>query len=417
MVYPRSQGVAQGLVLFFFLFILLQCTKFFSCLLISKGTFNTIIKIESLCLILYLFLNREYIKNICKNAISGNYVLLFCLSTVISTIPCYFNHGQSFIESFKVILSFQFLLYYFIFFKFGVSEKKVLKLFILLSLIKFSISFIQQFTYPNYWFGSWEEGDFYLNSNHGYEVEKRSGIYRFQIIPLYLLYFVGTYMAFDVMIKKNMRNLMFFGIILLGIYLEQFRFNMVCFFICWVWLNLKIYKKKISYPQIILFLFVLLLLYLNFNTLFGELVEHTKNEMTDQNIRVLSSTFYLLEYWKGPFTLFMGNGIPGGSSYGREIEYYQETFCFYRVDAGIIGTINTFGLVMLLFIFLYVYKLFKYWKYIDLPLKTFLVWLILMSPLYFLVNYSSDVNLFLAALLYLIDRSIIRNMRLISINK
>ena len=395
----------------FFVFLFLQTISFFSYLSIPKGFFDSLIKIEVLFVLFYVWRNWESIKDICSESLSGKYIILFCACCVVSIIPCYLYRGQSPVESLKVISPFLLLLFYFIFYLNNISEEQVIKWFVLVALIKFFILFSQQFTYPDYWFNSYKEGEI---SNYGvpYKVEVRSDIYRYLLGMLYIFYFAGLYYAYRYLSSnKKIIYLILFLLIVGGIYMEQFRYNMACFLLCWIWLIFNSRKIKISVFHILVLLVVLYTLYSNFDLLFGELKDRTDNDLDDDYVRFLAYSFYLREYWKGPMTILFGNGYPGNSSYGNELKYYQEDFSMFRVDIGIIGTMNTYGVVLVLVFLFYVYKIFKNWRYISPAYQSFLLWLFLMLPLYFTIHYSPDVTLFMAGFFYLIDKSVERNKK------
>ena len=242
----NKQKKGRRLIIIIYLFLFLQCTNFFCWLVIPNGFFAIPIKLESIALLLFLLVNLVFIKKTIKTSVSGKYIVLFCLCTIISAIPCYVCHGQSLADSFKAILPFQFLLFYFVFYKYNISEKQITTILIIIALCKFSILFFQQFTYPVFWFSAYREGDI---NNYGaeYVIEIRSGIYRYLIGMIYILYFPGLYFTSKYLdCKKRFNYLILFLLILMGIYLEQFRFNMLCFLLCWLWLNLKGRQMKVS---------------------------------------------------------------------------------------------------------------------------------------------------------------------------
>lgn len=402
----NQQETGSRWVLPFFVFLFLQTINFFSFLAIPSGTFGTLIKIEALIVCFYVWLNKRYVMEICSESLSGKFILLFCACSFVSIIPCYLYHGQSITESIKVILPFQLLLFYFIFYINDISEEKIVKCFIAFALIKFSILFFQQFTYPDYWFNAYKEGDI---SNYGvaYKVAIRSGLYRYLLGMIFLFYFVGLILTYRYLNSDNkIKHVILFALILGGIYLEQFRYNMFCFLLCWIWLNFNGKKIRISVFHIAIVFLLLYILYSNFDLLFGDLKDKTQEDLSDDYVRVLAYTFYLLDYWKGPMTILMGNGYPGTSSYGQEIAYYQEEFTMFRADIGIVGALNTFGVLLIMIFIFYVVRICRNWKYIPSQYQAFLLWLLLMLPLYFTIHYSADISLFMAAFMYLVDKSV-----------
>jgi hypothetical protein len=86
-------------------------------------------------------------------------------------------------------------------------------------------------------------------------------------------------------------------------------------------------------------------------TLFGEYIEMTASQVenSDTDIRILAGNFFLNEYWPSWVTKIIGNGRPSAdSSYGQELNAFKEYFHFYRVDVGIIGSYNEFGILFVI---------------------------------------------------------------------
>lgn len=407
----KKHRLGKG-VMIIYIILFLQYNYLFFLLSIPRGS-RLMVIVEVILLILYLMVNSNVVKRIYNMTLSGRYVLYFCICSFLSVISCYIYRGQPIFDSLKGILPFQILLFYFVLFKNEVSEKQLIRFFLVIALCKFAILLFQQFTYPTFWFNAYKEGDI---SNYGvsYRVEIRSGIYRFLLGMIYILYFAGFYLTYFYLTRNNkVKYILLFGCVVIGIYFEQFRYNMFLFLLCWLWLNYRSRKSKITLIQILGVLIPLYALYANFDILFGALVERTDTEVTDKYMRFIGAYFYLFEYWKGPLTVLFGNGYPvENSGYWKEIIYFEQNNNNFRVDIGLIGTVNIYGFLFFLIFMLYIYKLCKNWKYIDMPMKAYLLWLAGMLPLFMPIHYSVDTNFFMAGLFYLIDKSVLRNKKL-----
>jgi hypothetical protein len=87
------------------------------------------------------------------------------------------------------------------------------------------------------------------------------------------------------------------------------------------------------------------MLYIYRDVLFGELINMTVDQMNDAYIRVLEFKFYMFEFWPHWITYLLGNGKEHAySSYGYTMEGIHEVLKLYRVDIGIFGSFNTFGI-------------------------------------------------------------------------
>ena len=153
---------------------------------------------------------------------------------------------------------------------------------------------------------------------------------------------------------------------------------------------------------------------MNFDSLFGELVDKTSNEMTKDNIRFIAYNYFLYEYWGGPLSILFGNGIPGSSQYGKEIIYLSNELHLYRTDVGIVGFLNQYGIVSVFFFFwFYVCFVRKNWKYMDAYIKMFLLSMLFNLPL--VVFFVNNLNwyTYMAFMMYLTDMSIKKNKQLI----
>ena len=411
MIVTKNRKLRSGKgAMIIYVILFLQCNSLFFLLSIPRGS-RLLVIIEVLLMAFYLIVNNNTVKRVCNVTLSGRYVICFCLCAILSVVPCYIYRGQPIFDSVKGILPFLILLYYFVLFKSNVSERQLVRFLVFVALCKFVILLFQQFTYPTFWFNAYKEGDI---SNYGvpYQVEIRSGIYRFLLGMIYILYFAGFYLTYRYLTSnRKVKYIILFGCVVIGIYFEQFRYNMFVFLLCWLWLNFRSRKSKISFMHVLLVIIPLCVLYAYFDFLFGALVERTETEVTEDYMRFYGTYFYLFEYWKGPLTVLFGNGYPvEGSRYWKETTYFEQANNNFRVDIGLVGTVNIYGFFFLFIFILYFYRLYKNWKYIDFPLKAYLLWLGGMLPLYMPIHYTTDANLFMAGLFYLIDKSILRNI-------
>lgn len=365
------------------------------------GWINKVIGI--FCLILFLI--YKYPKKECP---SKSYVAGFIFIPMLSFIPCYFEHGQGFATSFRAYLPLFVLFLYYYFHKNHFKASTLINLITVFAVLRTIILITQQFTYPNYLFAFRPEGYDEMGLYH--EIEVRSGIYRYYISDSYLSQFLIFYYFQKLTEKFTLKKLILFALGLVGLYLDQTRQFMTttaCAIILIAMLSSKYRHKNFA---AFLILLVGIAIYFNFDTLFGSLLEQTSEDLTKDNIRLLSYNFFFNEYWGGSLSYVFGNGNPGQSAYGKEIGSIATDLHFFRGDVGIVGFLNQYGIVSVLyFILFYAFFLRKNWKYLDMHLKMFFCATFLNLPL--VVFFVNNLNwyAFWAFMMYLLDESIVRN--------
>lgn len=405
----KRKSSTNVLILLFISFCLLHFIRYYNYIGQDSTINGRIDKVVILLVMVLIFINRNFFfsNSFKKNAISRKYVLWFGVFPFISAIPCFFLRGQSFAQSFNTVSVYLIIFMYFVLHKYNVKTEFLIKLFLALAIIRVLIFLIQQFTYPLYIFGGVTEG---TESLYGfdYQVEVRSGIYRFWLNSFYLQVIAGLYSIYIFLESKKIVYLLIFLICCLGLYMDQSRTTLIIFALSVLFLLIITeYKNKL----LIFFLIGLFtaLIAINYNSLFGELSTMTAENLNDKDyVRILAYKFYLFDYWKGPLTWLFGNGVPSmTSSYGHEIINIQKQKMLFTYDIGIIGSLNVYGLIFIFIFISYLYKiLVKYWIYIDPFLKVFLIFILLYSPLYFPIHYQSGEDISWAIIFYLIDKSI-----------
>jgi len=406
----KMKSSTNVLILVFISFCLLHFIRYYNYIDLDPTISGRINKIIILLVIILILINRNYFlsNSFKRNAISRKYVLWFGIFPLISSIPCFFLRGQSFTDSFNVVYVYLIIFLYFVLHKYDVNTGFLIKLFLALAIIRVLIMLIQQFTYPFYIFGGVKEGD---DSLYGveYAVQVRSGMYRFWLNSSFLQVIAGLYSINKFLRSNKIIYLFIFLLCCVGLYMDQSRSQLIYFALSVLYLLfITKYKNKL----LIFFLIgiFIVLISINYNSLFGDLSKLTVSNVNEKEnyIRILAYKFYLFDYWKGPLTWFLGNGVPNATSaYGHEIIKIQTQHILFTYDIGIIGSLNVYGLIFILVFIFYLYKIiFKYWKYLDPFLKVFLIFTILYSPLYFPIHYQSGEDISWAIIFYLIDKSI-----------
>lgn len=389
-------------------FIYLHTLHYFDYIHYDSTVGGWICNVIAILCLLFFFLYKYPTKS-CP---SKHYVIGFLLIPMLSFIPCYFEHGQNFIESFRTYLPLFVLFLYFFLHKEKFSAKTIINLLTIFAVTRTIILIVQQFTYPNYLFAMRPE---VFNDQLGTykEIEIRSGIYRYYISDTYLSQFLIFYYFQKLTEKYSLKRIILFLIGLVGLYLDQTRQFMATTAGALVLVTLLASNFKHKKGAVFLLIILLILVYNYWDVLFGSLSEQTSEDMTKDNIRVLSYYTFFNDYWGGPLSYIFGNGKGGHSAYGIELSDMASNLGLYRSDVGIVGFLNQYGIVSVLY-FLMFYFVFirKNWRHMDMHLKFFFCATFLNLPL--VVFFVNNLNwyTFWAFMMFLLDDSIVRNKKI-----
>jgi hypothetical protein len=353
-------------------------------------------------LVLVIVLSRY---NSTSYGFSKSSVVLFMLIPIFSGLPAYFNRGQSFVLSLQSILHYSTILIYFYLHQFQIKIKTLLDFIMVVSILRVVILIIQQFSFPSYLF-IYSGRD--LFGADGTEIEVRSGIYRYLISDSFLNVF-SLFYAYNALLNKyTYRSLFILIISIIGLYLDQTR---QLLFVVGVILMISLFFNLKSGYKLIFCLCLVIVYYSGiYDFLFNDLNEQTKEEAHSENYRFLAAQFYFFNYWNGYLTYIFGNGIPNmKSTYGAELANIIASDKVYRVDIGVIGGLNQFGIFGVISFLSYYLRIFWLkWSHLELYLKMFVLSTLLNIFLIFPLIMPSHYNFFLGVFMYLIDKSFIQ---------
>lgn len=313
-------------------------------------------------LLLLILQSSTPIKYIKKPCFSIVFICILC--PVISSVPCYLFHGQSFFDSIRAIigLSYPWLLYFYLH-KYKAPPRTIIKIICILGIIWTFLEIIQQFTYPSYWFAS-----------RGYdskeEVALRNGVWRYMIQPWFIGYLAGVYYWFRYLNYRRIRDFLLMLLCLVGVYLYVTRVIIASILFVILMSFLFVNKIKLSRKLTVLLLMLIasIPIYLYWDLFFGEFYNQTveQYENSDTDTRMLAILFYGYDYFPSTVCNFFGNGIPlPFSSYGKEIISYEEIQGLYRSDIGIIGDYNLYGGFYIICLFFALWKFFSSRKHLQ----------------------------------------------------
>lgn len=376
--------------------IYFQCFSYIHYDYVLMGWIMNIIGIA--CLFYFVFLKK---KN--KAEYLGRILFLMLLFPMLSIIPSVFENNQDLISSIKSFFPYLIILVYYIFHDKGVDERKIIKILLWGTLIRDGITFIEQFTYPVFLFSSRGIGED-LNGIVQ-DIEVRSGFYRYMLSEP-LLNVICIFYCWDQYLKKHGNSMLWLlAIYLFGLWMDQCRQIMASVVLC---LALSLFfSKKGKIKVVLLFLALGLVFYEYSDLLFGEMSQKTDAELkSEDNVRYLSIAYYFNDFWGGPLSRIFGNGIPlYGSSYYNDVVKAQ-SMGLWRVDIGVIGGYNQFGILSILIFYWFAVYVFIHRKKIDLYLQLYTYSNVFSSIFVYPFIMSSAYWYFQAILMYLIDKSI-----------
>ena len=212
---------------------------------------------------------------------------------------------------------------------------------------------------------------------------------------------------------KNRKGIFLFGFVLglAGIYILATRQVMVAAALCLLYGMFSLGKMKLSSFLCIVVVFAVI--YLNMDVLFGEYIEKTTNDLTEDNVRLVSYEFYGIRYNEGDFLrILLGNGDPGRyTSYANEISKFED-YGLFRADIGIVGMYSLYGIVYVICVIMFFAFCFYKRRYIDLYLKMYIVFMLVTSVMLWHFGYSYERISIMSCIFFLIDKSISRNKSL-----
>lgn len=382
---------------FIIIFLILLFSNCFSFVGWNPTLGGQLTKVVLLVLLAYFVINVNKLPNTPMKP----FVLGLMLLPFVSIIGSNTLHGQGVAEGFRRTMFTLSYIFFFVMYFLKVEARVILKMCVVFGIFWVAMEAIQQFTYPTIWFAT-------RYDTFDKAIEIRNGVYRYNMegreFGLILLFY-----SFQKYLETPKRKFLL-GIImgLVGIYLLATRQIMVASIMCLLYGMVALHKIK--FTSFLAILVIVLLVYLNMDTLFGDYIEMTQ-DVDEDNIRLISYNFFGIEYNHGQFLPFLfGNGLEGESNYGKEIANLQD-YGLFRADIGIVGMYSWYGIFYVLMILAFFVYIFKKRKFVDLYLKMYVLYMFVTSVMLHHFGYSTHHIMTLCVILYLIDGSILRNKR------
>jgi len=407
----NNKGI--GVIAFFYLLT----SFFFTFVYLNEELMSRVSRVLVMLLIIFLFFSWPKINRKRAYYASSSFVLYFLLAPFLTHISCYLSHGQSVVASVSVSAASMVLGIYFYCILKGTDKKHLVNLLLILAIARTLITLIEQFTYPNLLFAF--QQDFFDDFGTFHEIEERSGFRRLLIADAYYLpVFLGFYSLKNFLQKYSIKYAFLFLFSLLGLYMDQTRQIMFVFLICLLFTPFLTDNngKNTAFKAGLIILILGLVLYANYDSLFGELGEKTSEQMNNEYTRSVEIAFFISKLG-GPLTIFFGNGWFGNSAYGREYMDLQDTVHMYRQDIGIIGALHMLGVIfVIVFLLYFIVVVRKNWRYYSMEYKYFYLFVLFDSVLIFPIYNAtfSSIECFMGMFFYLADKSIQENCQLSS---
>jgi hypothetical protein len=216
--------------------------------------------------------------------------------------------------------------------------------------------------------------------------------------------------------RFKITDLCLFLVGLLGVYLDQTRQLMLSTVLSLVLVFL--FTVRIKHKALIVFLLAAIVgvVALNADTLFGDLLLMTSQDLNHNNIRLFSYSTYLFEFWGGPLSVVFGNGPAAwDSAYGQQVAYMYENLKLFHSDVGIVGAANLYGVITVLFYLAFlVFFVFRNWKKFRIHIKMYFVAQLINLPMICIFTQRVNCMIFLGFMLFLCDKDIRRYDRRIA---
>lgn len=337
--------------------------------------------------LIYLYLLWFFIRHSTRNPNSHfrSEVLLLIFLQFPSMINSWMYFGQSPMQSLNADLAAFYFITYFMLHYYQVEERTILKAILFIAIAIVAIQLVQQFSYPNCWFGIYnEEKQAIMNEL----AEQRNGLWRFRMhingfytCPILFAAWIWLQKKFDY------RTLIVCCLLMVSVYLTLTRQVMAaCIFA--IFMSSFIGEQKSKKGALLLGFLFIVGLYEYYDVLFSSLSEQTHEDATEDNIRLLSAAYFWDESIKSPLTFLFGYGsFHVDSAYGDLIKRIGVNYGFYSTDVGFIGQIFQNGIIFVVVTYWICYKIFfRFKNQMPLYIKIMVMFCVPMSPMIFIIT-------------------------------
>lgn len=311
-------------------------------------------------------------------------VLLLMFLPWLSSFNSYVYYGQSFIQSAIVLVPNFTWAAYFLLHYYRVREGVILKAFLFLALFIVGVQIVQQFSYPDVYFGVESEEEIFERGATE-SAEMRNGLWRFRMhcngyLTCPILFALWLWLRE----KYNGFALILTALFFVSIYLSLTRQVMAACILA-VFCSYFIGGRKVNVKALILGLTCIFGLYIYYDVLFSALGKQTAEEANDSYVRVLAATYFMNESLRDPITLLCGYGLPSKTGAFADLRTFQtEVLRFFACDVGFIGKTYEYGLLYVIVCYRVLWMMFfKYKRTTPEYIRLFVIFTVAMSPMIF----------------------------------
>lgn len=271
------------------------------------------------------------------------HLTLFILAT-LAFVPLFLAQGQSLISSMNYNFDAIFWLFYLFFLRAQIHPRTLIRICMWTGFGWSLVNIVQQFTFPRFVFTPME------GLTPEILIEKsRGGVLRFMVDGVFFA-LLAQYYAFNrYLITNKLKYAGYVIFILVGIYCTATRQTLAVSFgvMAFITAGYFLHKRgKLPVKYFFALIVVIAIGYFFSGAVFGKLVEMTKEDATEDNIRVKALNYFFFEHWVHPTAYVFGNGIPKyDSPLGRELQYLSSVKGLYQSDIGIVGTLSIHGIL------------------------------------------------------------------------
>lgn len=362
-----------------------------------------------LIMVLFCVLKIHTFKNL--NFVS--IVLLLIFMPLLSSINSFAIYGQSIISSVRGLFTTSFVwILYFVLHYLKVKEGSILSALFYMGIFIVMVQIIQQFTYPNAFFGVLNEEA--MQENGALEAAgRRNGILRFRISLIFMPFFFALF----VLIKRriNLGLFLIFILLLSSIYLSLTR-QIIASALLTLFASFVMEKNKHFFVFVFFIVISFSLVYFFSDDIFGDLIRQTQEEANEDNIRVQAVICYWGESIRSLFTFLLGYGVSQEGAFANHTELLRNLGLCYN-DIGFIGMIWHSGIIYVILSYYLLYRLFFSLKNsIPIYVRMYVFYVSLMSIMMFPFGDNSQHTFIWPILLYICDLHINKSPNALKLN-
>lgn len=384
--------------------ILLTATRMFSFTVINDKIFDYLEILISVALIATIAIvgTKKYRKQMHFSLFVKSIVTL----TLVSAIPAYFFHDQSFDLSLLASRTIFFWFLYYFLHHLAIKRNTLEDVLVGMGIIWSCIMIFQQFTYPLVLFNELRDQ---TSSQIQADVD-RGGLLRIFVDGEAFGTFLVFYSWRKIQAKVDVRFLFLMVLGIAGIFFtgsRQVVFSTILIIIVDVFFSTRA-SNLTSNRFVFVILAVVLGIYFFAFEYLSKLIELSfKQKVSSKEyIRNLEISYFLFQYWPHWLTFFFGNGWEHMTSpYGKNVMFIKEMMKFYRSDVGLIGALNKFGLFYCITALSLFYKVIVPKKKLEVPGYIRLTFIYLLLTSFSAGNHFERGAVYgcMICLLYIID--------------